>query len=182
MTDSLRGRLLVATPRLGDENFERTVVLLLEHGPAGALGVVLNRPSGLEVAEPLPGWSPLAAEPPVVFVGGPVSPGVVIGLAHSDAEVAGWQAVIGPLGTVDLNLDPADVTPAVDRVRAFAGYAGWSGGQLEGEIEDGAWFVVDAHPDDALDTEPDDLWRRVLRRQPGRVSWFANHPLDPSFN
>ena len=71
---------------------------------------------------------------------------------------------------------------AVDVVRVFSGHAGWAPGQLEGEIEAGAWFVVDSHPDDALSSEPLELWRGVLRRQEGRVALYASFPADPALN
>src|SRR6266700_3305091 len=85
VSESVRGRLLVATPTLYDPNFFRSVVLVLEHGEEGALGVVLNRPSETAVGESLPGWNPVASDPGVVFVGGPVSPDAAIGVARADA-------------------------------------------------------------------------------------------------
>ena len=181
--ESLRGRLLVATPNLSDPNFFRTVVLVIEHGDDGALGVVLNRPSELEVAEPLPAWADVAAQPPVVFVGGPVSPGSAICLARvRPANGDGWEPLVGSVGAVDLNLGPDEMTPRPEEVRVFAGYAGWGPRQLEAEIHSGGWFVVDAEPDDALFPLPDDLWSAVLRRQPGRLALFACYPPDPALN
>ena len=181
--DSLKGRLLVATPGLSDPNFSRTVVLMIEHGDEGALGVVLNRPSELEVSEPLPAWADMAAQPPVVFVGGPVSPSSAICLGRvAVVEGDGWEPVVGPLGAVDLNLEPEEVTPRPEVVRVFAGYAGWGPHQLEAEILSGGWFVVDAEPDDVLSPQPDDLWSDVLRRQRGRLALFAGYPDDPSVN
>jgi putative transcriptional regulator len=181
---SLRGRLLVATPVLYDPNFDRSVVLLLEHGgDEGALGVVLNRPSGTELDDPLPAWAPLAADPPVVFVGGPVEPSAAIAIGWATGEQpSGWSPVLGTIGTVDLNVEPDDVADELDAVRIFAGYAGWGPGQLEGELEAGAWVVVDAQPHDAMTDDPGNLWRAVLRRQPGTVAWLANYPAEPSLN
>src|SRR5205085_4903288 len=108
----LKGRLLVATPILGDPNFDGTVVLVLEHGEEGAVGVVLNRPTGTDVSDPLPGWHRLAAEPAVVFVGGPVAPDAAICLARSwpDESLEAYEPLIGSLGTVDLSIDPDDVS------------------------------------------------------------------------
>jgi putative transcriptional regulator len=184
VSGSFKGRLLVATPALLDPNFARTVVLVLEHGEPGAVGVVLNRPTTTDLADPLPGWSRLAAEPAVVFVGGPVALGSAIGLGRVPAgpPVEGWAPVVAGLGTVDLSREPEEHGGSVDLVRVFTGYAGWSPGQLEGEIDEGAWIPLDARPDDALSTEPDELWRAVLRRQPGRLAWLANFPPDLSLN
>lgn len=182
--DSLKARLLVASPLLGDPNFDRTVVWLLEHGDEGALGVVLNRPSGLPVAEPLPSWEPLAGELPVVFQGGPVSPSSVIGVARvrSGTPEGTWAEVMGEIGVLDLAADPDEIGPALVGVRCFAGYAGWGPGQLEAEIHEGAWFVVDADPGDPFTERPEDLWRSVLARQGPPLSRFALVPDDPRVN
>jgi putative transcriptional regulator len=180
----LRGRLLVAAPPLVDPNFDRTVVYLLEHGSEGALGLVLNRPGDTELREALPDWSALAAEPPVVFAGGPVSPESVIALARSEVtdEREGWVPVGNGVGTVDLARAPEDVPVVLEGVRVFVGYAGWAPDQLEEELEHGAWFVVDADLDDVFGAHPRDLWRRVLRRQSGKLAMFANCPADASTN
>lgn len=183
MTEPLKGRLLVAAPTLLDPNFARTVVLVLEHGDDGAVGLVLNRPTATELEEPLPAWRRKAADPPVVFVGGPVSQTAAIALGRTGGGAVsdGFAPLFAGLGTVDVAQDPDDVGD-VEVVRLFAGYAGWGGGQLEDEIAEGAWIVVDAEPGDALSGEPDDMWRRVLRRQGGMTAWLANCPADPSFN
>lgn len=167
----LAGKLLVALPLLSDPNFDRTVVLLLTHGEDASIGVVLNRPSTTQVAEVLPRWEDLAADPAVVHVGGPVQPEVAIALGlGADLEVA----------TIDLDGDP--LLAAVREIRVFAGYAGWSPGQMEAEVAEGAWVVVDARPLDAFSAAPEDLWPAVLRRQPGTLAWMANLPEDVSVN
>ncbi|MDP8992721.1 MAG: YqgE/AlgH family protein [Actinomycetota bacterium] len=181
---SLKGHLLVATPALEEPAFERTVVLMLEHGEEGALGLVVNRPSELELDETVPEWEPFAAPPAVVFFGGPVGRGTAICLARSPSgdEADGWTPLFGPLGALDLGKAPHEVDKPIDEIRVFSGHAGWGPGQLEGEIAQGAWFVVEADPGDALSAQPLELWRRVLRRQGGRVAMFATFPPDPSLN
>jgi putative transcriptional regulator len=179
-----KGRLLVATPTLLDPNFFRTVVLMLEHADEGALGVVLNRPSELEIAESLPAWRDVAVDPAMVFVGGPVAPGSAIGIARGrgDTDSDAWAPVVNGLGTVDLSLSPADLPVDVTALRVFAGYAGWTAGQLDAELAAEGWFVVDAEPDDAFAPEPEELWKAVLRRQGGTLALFANAPPHPSLN
>jgi putative transcriptional regulator len=178
---SVAGRLLVAGPALFDPNFARTVILMLEHDAAGAVGVVLNRPTKAELSEHLPSWWLFAAEPRVVFIGGPVGEGGGLGLArgHGGAVLEGWSEVAG-LRALDLEMEP-DVDDELE-VRIFAGYAGWSPGQLEGELVSGSWIVVDAEGDDVFTAEPDRLWSSVLRRQGGRLSLLATMPIDPSLN
>ena len=184
MSESLRGRLLVATPTLYDPNFLRTVVLVLEHSEDGALGVVLNRPSETAVGASLPEWESSAAEPGVVFVGGPVSPDAAIGLARAGSvdHADGWAPLFGPMGTIDLGRPPADVPVEVQSLRVFAGYAGWSPGQLDGEVDSGGWIALDAAPDDVFTSDPGGLWASVLRRQGGRMAMFATAPPNPSVN
>ena len=186
------GRLLVANPLLPDPNFDRTVVLLLATSEDGALGLVLNRPSHMDVGEPLPQWEHLAAEPAVLFLGGPVQHQAVICLARNlqatgvpEEGTAGrdeeeeWKEVAPGIGTLDLDQDPDDVVDRVRQVRMFAGYAGWGAGQLESELEAGAWWVVDAEPGDAFTLEPGQLWKQVLRRQPFPLAYVSYYPDDP---
>jgi putative transcriptional regulator len=184
MTESLRGRLLVAAPTLYEPNFFRTVVLVLEHSDDGALGVVLNRPSETDVSEPLPAWAPVVVPPAVVFAGGPVQPSAAIGLARAadGQEAQGWAPLFDRFGTVDLERSPNDLAARVDRLRVFAGYAGWGAGQLDGEVQADGWFVIEADPDDAFSREPGALWRRVLKRQKGKLAMFANAPPHPALN
>jgi len=181
------GRLLVANPLLPDPNFDRTVVLLLAYDPdGGTAGVVLNRPGEGPVAVPWPRWEGLAAAPAVLFVGGPVDRTTVICLA-SPTDVThlsaggvprpGWVPVSPEIGTIDHGS-----ANAFRHVRMFAGYAGWAAGQVEHEIDAGAWWVVDATPEDAFCADPGRLWKRVLRRQAGSLALVASYPGDPSNN
>jgi putative transcriptional regulator len=183
--ESTRGRLLVASPMLGDPNFERTVVFMLEHGDEGAVGVVLNRPTEVEVEAPLEDWRRLTSFPMVVFVGGPVSRESVIALARiGDGKPApdAFTQIHDSIGALDLTADADLVGGAIDDLRIFAGYAGWGPGQLEGELEEAAWFVVDALPSDPFTAAPDDLWPTVLRRQPGPLRRYALFPPDLRMN
>jgi putative transcriptional regulator len=179
----LRGRLLVATPPLVDPNFDRTVVLVLEHGDDGALGVVLNRPTDTRISDSVPEWEHLTEDPKVVFAGGPVATTSVIALALGESAVPlnGWMPIEGGLGTVDLARSPDEVPP-LDVVRVFVGYAGWAPGQLEGEIDGGAWFDFDLDIEDVFGDDPTTLWKRVLRRQGPRFAMFANCPADVTTN
>ncbi len=183
----------MATPLLGDPNFARTVVLLLTHDEEdGAFGVVLNRPSETEVLELVPPWSSHAAEPSLMFLGGPVGPSAVVAVGVAEAagdtaaepapESDGWRPIVGRMGTVDLNMEPVDVAVPLAGVRLFAGSAGWMSGQLEGEIAEEAWWVLPSHHTDVLTRDPTGLWARVLRRQPPPTSWFAVFPPDPMVN
>ena len=176
---SMEGRLLVSRPDLHDSNFDGTITLLLEHNEAGALGVVLNRPSELLVDDPFPGWSELTAGPAVIFGGGPVERNGLWALGRSK------QDGLLPLGlhSVDLDEQLALVRAAgIDTVRIFAGYAGWGSGQLEGELAMGAWWLADAELGDVFCPDPDQLWPRVLRRSGGELKWYAHFPSDASLN
>lgn len=175
-----RGRLVVATPTLTDPNFAHAVVLLLDHGDQGALGVILNRPSSVEVATIMPEWARLAAPRDPLFVGGPVQAGeALIGLARSGPGGGGAAAQPILPGVVAVELSATPSTAQFLAARVFTGYAGWGAGQLETEIADGGWFVLDGRAEDVFADNPDGLWRTVLARQGGI---FTAVPDDPSFN
>jgi putative transcriptional regulator len=191
------GCLLVATPLLEDPNFKRAVVLILDHDTEDStLGVVLNRPSEVEVDQVLPGWADLVTGPSVLFKGGPVALDSALAIGRVPggdgnggnlAMPLGWRSLggksgAGRVGLVDLDAPPALLADALLQLRVFAGYAGWSPGQLRSEIEEGAWYVVDAEPGDAFTAEPDGLWRSVLRRQHGDLALVATFPEDPTLN
>ncbi|MFG3259199.1 YqgE/AlgH family protein [Streptomyces sp. NPDC048172] len=243
---SLTGRLLVATPVLADPNFDRAVVLLLDHDEEGSLGVVLNRPTPVDVSDILEPWAALAGEPGVVFQGGPVSLDAALGVAvvptggvgrtraaapRADVDMAdrtggaeagdggeggegagdgseatdagseqgvdgadgpdgtdgadgplGWRRVHGAIGLVDLEAPPELLAAELGSLRIFAGYAGWGPGQLEDELSEGAWYVVESEPGDVSSPAPEGLWRSVLRRQRSELALVATYPDDPSLN
>jgi putative transcriptional regulator len=178
------GRLLVATPALDDPNFERVVILVLDHDEDGALGVVLNRASSVPVVDALDAWVELTAAPRVVFGGGPVEPTAIVALGHTVAGVFpdGSAQILDGIRLVDLDSDPVLAAAELQRVRVFAGYAGWAPGQLEDEILQGAWFTVDASPSDVFTSDPATLWHGVLRRQPDELRLLATFPPDPTMN
>jgi putative transcriptional regulator len=188
--ESLGGRLLVATPLLGDPNFRRTVILIVEDEPEeGTLGVVLNRPTEVEVGQVLEPWSDLVTGPSVVFKGGPVSPNsaLALALARGEDEPLGWRSLDGSrltsrIGLVDLEAPPELLADGITSLRVFAGYAGWGPGQLQAEIEEGAWYVLPGEPTDAFLAEPERLWQEVLRRQGGEFAIVATYPDDPMLN
>jgi putative transcriptional regulator len=180
----IAGRLLVATPKLADPNFRRSVVLVVEHeAEEGTLGVVLNRPTEVPVDRVLPPWSELVTGPSVVFQGGPVALDSALALAQvpGTEEPLGWRA-LGGSPAVDLDAPPELLATEVTRLRVFAGYAGWGVGQLRSEIAEGAWYVLGAESGDVFMDDPERLWHDVLRRQGGDLAFVANFPDDPSLN
>ena len=185
MTEAQAGMLLVATPALLDPHFADTVVLLLDADDDGALGVVLNRPSAVAVADVLADWGDVVAEPEVLFHGGPVSTEGALAVAllrSGDDAPVGFREVLGRLGLVDLDTPPELVDGSLEGLRIFAGYAGWAAGQLAAEIEEGSWYVVPAEAGDVFRLDPSGLWRDVLRRQPGDLAWHSTRPADPDLN
>lgn len=165
----------MAAPSLFDY-FRRTVILVVEHTAEGAMGVVINRPTDLQVSDAVPQLAELAGESELVRVGGPVAPQAVVAIGEfEDPEEAGSR-VVGALGT----LDPDGPNASLTRLRVYAGYAGWAPGQLEGELEEGAWIVVDAEPDDLF--QDGDVWSQVLRRNGAGYTLLATMPADPSLN
>jgi putative transcriptional regulator len=179
---SLRGQLLIASATLLDPNFQRTVVLVAEHSDEGAMGVVLNRPSPVNAAEAVPILAGLAGEDDVVYVGGPVQPGAVVALAEYDEPDDAAAIAFGNVGFLAAEADAEALAGTLRRVRIYAGYAGWSPGQLEAELAEEAWIVEPAEADDVFTDDPDGLWPAVLTRKGGQFALLARMPLDPSVN
>jgi putative transcriptional regulator len=173
--DSLRGHLLIAAPSLFDY-FRRTVVLVLEHTPDGAMGVVLGRETETRVADAVPALAELPGADEVVYLGGPVAPESLVALGDFEDPADAGTQVIGSLGT----LDPDGENESLRRLRVFAGYAGWGPGQLDGELEQDAWIVQAADPEDPF--RSGDIWSDALARKGARYRLMATMPADPSLN
>lgn len=183
---SVAGRLLVATPPMNDPNFERSVILMIRHDDDGAFGLVISRPSDAQIADEggtLAEWVDRTSPPSVLFDGGPVQQNTVIGLARFNDETdRSWtDPALTGVWTVDLGSDTSNARECF-ALRLFAGYSGWTSGQLEGEIAANHWFVVDFTPDDAFDAAPQTLWRRVLARDSAHRDWVRRFPDDPNQN
>ncbi len=176
------GTLLVSATDLTEPSFRRTVVYIVEHNDAGSLGVVINRPSDTPVGDVLPRWGELAAAPGSLYLGGPVKRDAALCLATVKVGTpidrsAGLRRVDGRVALLDLDSDPDVIAPMVEGIRVFAGYAGWTFGQLESELERGDWIVLSALPSDPIAGRAD-LWAQVLRRQPLPLSMLATHPIE----
>ena len=182
MRGSLQGRLLIATPALGDPNFVGSVVLIAEHDEHGAMGLVLNRPLGVRVADAVPMLSGFVGEAEQVHSGGPVQPDTVMALGDFVDGNRSASIAFGSVGFLpadaEESLDPATVL----RARVFAGYSGWGAGQLEDELDEEAWIVIPAQTDDCFTEHPANLWKQALRRHGGPLAVFALQPDDPSLN
>ncbi len=181
------GSLLLANTDLLEPTFRRSVIYVVEHNDGGTLGVVLNRPSETAVYNVLPQWAKLAAKPKTMFIGGPVKrdAALCLGALRPGIDTRGLRGlrhVSGRLVMVDLDADPDLLAPALEGIRIFAGYSGWTIGQLEGEIERDDWIVLSALPADVLIEQRVDLWARILRRQPMPLAMLATHPIDVSRN
>jgi putative transcriptional regulator len=179
--ESLRGRLLIAGPKLFDPNFRRTVVLVGEHNADGALGVVLNRPSGVTVEEVVPALAPLAGQDSQLFLGGPVQSGAAVALAEFDDPDAAGVLAFGSIGFLTGDVS-SEAGLGIRRARIYAGYAGWGEGQLEEELEEESWILEPALAEDVFTEDPEGLWSAVLRRKGPKYRLLATMPFDPSLN
>jgi putative transcriptional regulator len=157
--ESTRGQLLIAGPSLIDPNFQRSVVLIVEHTDEGAFGLVLNRPSETTVGEAVDELDAFVEEEDTLFIGGPVRQTALIVLA--EFENAEQAAVV-----------------AFDHV----GVLGWGPGQLDSELSHGDWILEPARHEDAFSDEPLALWESVLTRKGGSYALVARMPTDPSMN
>lgn len=177
--DSLRGRLLISNGNLFDPNFRQTVLIVVDHTEEGALGVVLNRESGVTVAEAAPPVAVLVGSDAQLFVGGPVQPNAAVVLAEFEHPDDASHLIFGSVGL--LTGEITDPGPVV-RARVYAGYAGWGPGQLEREMEENSWIVDAARAEDVFTSDPQNLWAEVLRRKGSEFKMLARMPFDPSTN
>ena len=176
------GVLLVADRKLKDPNFERTVVLIVSYDEEGTVGLVVNRQSDVPVSALLAGVKDARSHSEPAFSGGPVEPKSVLALLRSHTAPKGGQRV-GPDIWAILDQDLLEQTlathPTADKLRFYVGYAGWGPGQLESEMEAGAWHVMRSTPDTVFDATPESLWDRVVRTLDSKVArvWGPLRPL-----
>jgi putative transcriptional regulator len=177
MAKSLRGQYLIAGRKLPDPNFSRTVVLIVEHNDSGAMGLVLNRPTAVQVRQALSGHFDLPEADAPVYYGGPVEPQALF-LLHDAAEYAGGETPVLPGLFVGANADVFEnivtTAPAAGtRYRVFAGCAGWGEGQLESELSRSDWHVLPASPEEVFDADPYAIWDSLVEKAAGQ------HPMFP---
>jgi putative transcriptional regulator len=183
MMESLEGHFLLALPQLMDPNFVHTVVLIVEHGELGAMGLVVNRPTSKTVAEL---WRQVGQGPcdsqKNVYLGGPVSGPLMA--VHTHGELAETEITAGVYFAAKKNNLDQLVQQDVP-FKMFIGHAGWGPGQLESEIREGAWRAIPATLDDVFD-DSEDLWQRLYREvERGllpSILGIKHVPADPSMN
>jgi len=176
------GDVLVAEPPMADPNFRRTVILLCEHTTEGSFGLVLNRPTGLSLAQATDEGLPFDAE---LWMGGPVQPDTLHYL-HPYGDLDGALPVIDDVfwgGDFEaLRHGIEDGWLDAERVRFFVGYSGWGSGQLDAEVDENAWIVLTATADLVFADGDDALWRQILRQLGGEYALLSTFPDDPRLN
>ena len=155
-------------------------MLIAHHDEDGALGLVLSRPSDVAAADAVPVLDGLPGAEDPVFVGGPVQPEAFMVLAEFDDVDEAAAPIIDGLGFMPADAEPGEL--AIRRLRLFAGYSGWGSGQLEDELAEDSWIVVDAAADDAFADDPDELWRDRAAAQGRRVLADGEHAVRPGLN
>jgi putative transcriptional regulator len=162
---SPRSLLLVASNRITDAHFSRSVVLVTHHGGGGPLGIILNRPTDLALADVFDGETALQGRKDRLFVGGPVSRQTLVFLLRADPPP---QSAVEVLAGLFMSLDAEEglrrLRESDGEVRVFAGYSGWAPGQLEKEIARGDWHLLPADADSVFSREPGSLWEELVRR------------------
>lgn len=176
------GKLLIAEPYMGDENFERTVILLCEHNANGSFGLVLNQPTQLTLSDVIDD----TYSDQKLLIGGPVDRNTLhfvhrLGNQVENAITIGeniqWAGNFDYVKTM-LNIG----TINADDIRLFVGYSGWGAGQLQREMDRNAWFVADADASLIFDTPVNAIWRATLKKMGGNFRVIANYPTDPRLN
>lgn len=174
-----KGVLLVADPSLMDPNFETTVVLLCAHSKEGSLGLVLNRSTQLTLDQLLPEESYFRQQPLPVSWGGPVGLdrlNVLHGGRKGGPESAEVIEGVQFGGQLPV-LEEVHLTGAP--LRFLVGYSGWDSGQLESELEEGAWRVMAGRRPVIFDDDPETLWQRVIATQDPGLTFLRDLPPDP---
>lgn len=188
MPNSLRGHFLIAAPQLRDPNFYKTVVLIAEHGDHGAMGLVVNRPSSVLVSHALSKMFELCDTGELVFVGGPVEP-LALFMLHSAEDLAESEQPVVPGMYMANNgevfehvLQRGSETMSEGKYRVFSGCAGWSTGQLEGEISRGDWYVRPACRDMVYHDDPYAVYDAMIQ-EVHEAHRLLPHPCtDPRWN
>jgi putative transcriptional regulator len=179
--DTLRGKLLISAGGLYDPNFRHTVVLIGSHDESGAVGVVLNRPLQVTVAQAAPVLAGLVGPGEPIFQGGPVAPAEAVLLVDLAPPGLLDVPVLDTIGFLTGDV-PADAAGDIRRARVFVGHSGWGPGQLEAELEAGAWLVEPAQPADVFTADAAALWKHVLDRKGPPYATMARIPFDPRVN
>ena len=177
-----KGKLLIALPTLLDPNFRQSVVLVCEHGPEGTLGLVINRPTELELGNLLEEYPDFNASGRL-FAGGPVGKNTLLILRRGEDAEIGQRILQDVFLGKDLEplKDPGALNDHED-FRCYTGYAGWTPEQLNDEIESGAWHILDADSSLIFDADPSVLWQEMIRRIGKEWVMYADMPPDPSLN
>jgi len=165
------GSFLVASRSLLDPNFNQTVVLLLDYSEKGALGVIINRPTQVELGEMMSDLEGAWEGAGTVWVGGPVAHWQMVLLIRSKAALEGAERVFEDVHFTASRLVLEQVLQSETEFRTYAGYAGWGAGQLEGEIDRGSWHVLPGDPEMVFDKAPLELWRELITR--GEAQWAS---------
>lgn len=156
------GKLLVATGDLMDPRFVQSVILILQHDLDGTVGVIINQPSKLKITEAFPKIEKLQKSAEIVFRGGPMDVSRVFILARTKPEEK--QHLVRVLDDVAVTGDLEGIIQRIEvsgwskKVRVIAGYAGWSAGQLQDEIREGAWKVLPADSATIFESDPAKMW------------------------
>lgn len=185
MAKSYRGQFLISAPHLRDQNFFKSVVLIAEHGGHGAMGLVINRPSSVLVSHALSKHFELDETGELVYVGGPVEPLALFILHNAEDLSAGESPVVpglyvGSSGEAfEEVLRRGNETPDSLKYRVFSGCAGWSPGQLEGEIARGDWFVRPACAELVYLDDPYAIYDRALQQVHQAHRLWPQGCIDP---
>lgn len=170
------GSILVADPKLRDPNFANTVVVLIAYGDGGSAGLILNRESDTPLSKIMSGVKEAAGRKDLVFEGGPVETKSVLALVRSRERRAGMRHIFGDVYAI-LSEETLKQTLSTgagsNALRFYLGSAGWGPGQLDAEVDAGAWHILKGDAATIFDPNPDSLWDRLTRRATLRV---ANSP------
>jgi putative transcriptional regulator len=180
---SLKGQLLLDSGQLTGSFFQHTVILICQHDAEGAFGLVLNRATGSNVGEMIVANLPEALKDSPLYLGGPVQP-AALSFLHSDQFLpeANVMPNLNLLHALDELVELGGSFSASQRLKVFAGYSGWSPGQLEDEMKRKAWLTFPATLDLVFNTDPQQLWPLILKQKGPQYRLLSQMPDDLSLN
>ena len=181
-----KGSLLIANPVLPDPNFSRTVILLCNHNDQGSFGLVINRSTQLKAPDLFSSIDILKSYNAKIYIGGPVSQSMVFYLYRSAKDVIDLDKICSGvyLGSNLETLESLylDIKNPEENIRFYLGYSGWSGGQLDGEMEQNSWLIQNANEQFVFLDSEELIWLKTVNSLGEEYQYLTKAPVNPQWN
>jgi putative transcriptional regulator len=178
-----KGDILISEPFLGDQNFERSVIVICENNEEGTLGFIFNKPSALTLDSVM---NEIENFEEIIYTGGPVAQDSLHFIYRKPEVLEGSVEIADKLywgGNYEQLFELIKTSQLKrENFRFFLGYSGWAAGQLDEELKSNSWIITSAKADELFDIPAEDLWRELLKNMGGKYKMISNYPIDPRLN